>query len=195
MATDYGILYNTYYKKCINAINNLKSIHIDTRRIEKELYDINNNLEKLLKDNNLGIDIYYSKATKELMGLLVSIEEYNIYFKLDNFIKQINLKIKNIDNITIEELNDDIDNINKYLNLVKETYTRNYGNSFNIIEELYKISFKLIEIELLKKDKSTLLEILSNDDVNLQYLDTIIREKLEDIDIDNNEEIALIIYK
>ena len=60
---DSAIKYNTYLKKTKQAINNLKSININTSKLEKEIEKIEKELKKDIKNidinnNNLGIEIY-----------------------------------------------------------------------------------------------------------------------------------------
>ena len=82
---DNAMKYNTYYEKVSKAIDKLKSININTSKLEKELDKIEKELKKDIKTidvgiNNFGIEIYYSNAISELQKLLNIINDYNFYY-------------------------------------------------------------------------------------------------------------------
>ena len=116
-------------------IDKLKSIKIDTTNIEKEYKSILNSVEEELDKNKKSNKLFnadlnnlvYDKSLKELRKLIINIKEnYDIYFKIDNFIEFINSKLKENKEISNEELDEYISTMINYLKYI-------VNNNFNNI--------------------------------------------------------------
>lgn len=182
-------------------IDKLKSIKIDTTNIEKEYKSILNSVEEELDKNKKSNKLFnadlnnlvYDKSLKELRKLIINIKEnYDIYFKIDNFIEFINSKLKENKEISNEELDEYISTMINYLKYIVSNNFNNI-NVEDLINRLYKISYNLIKVEFIKNNNSLLLEYINRYDIHKMMLNKIIIEDLKEYE--NNAKIQDIIFE
>ena len=197
---DVAILYDTYFNQLKNQIDKLKSINIDVALLEEDINKINTHIETELSKvdirlNNFGIELIYQEGIKKLNKIANILNNYNFYFQLSNLLKLLRLKLRDISKISIEELDIYIDEIENYLTQIKFSSTINYQDEEKIIEQLYVLAYELIKQEIILKGNSRLLEYVKNSQIDQQFIDRLIHDEIEKIDLNSNIELATKIYE
>lgn len=199
---DTAFMYDTLYQSTKDKIEKLKNIQIDTIELEQKLYSINIKVEQEVSEVAVTSSLYsdsvgltYINGIKELKRIQSIIDNYNFYFKLNNLLKLLKLKLDSLDKIEENELNIYVEEIKGYLTEIKTSSTINYKDEEKLIDELYEIAYLMIKKELLLKENSELLDFVLKSSIDTTRIDKLIHREVSEFDLKNNKEIASQIYK
>lgn len=183
-------------------IERLKNIKINTADIEQEYKNIIKKTDEELEKNKSSETIFkpellnfiYNNSLKELRKLIINIKEnYDTYFKINNFLELLNTKLQEDSEIRKEELDEYITTMINYLKYIANNNNININNMEDLINKLYKLSYILIKKELLAQNRSLLLEYINGYNIHKKMLDKIIIEDLKTYE--DNRKIQNIILK
>ncbi len=189
---DTIIVYKSYLQTLELTINNLENIGFDMSKyrmikneITQEEYQnrIGNQSKKLLID--------YNNSTKKIKVLLEDIKKYDVYYRVNYSCDWINTKLKK-DNISEYELDSIIKELKMNIVSIINSNTINYKVEKDIIDKLYRTTFRVMEIEILLNGNSSLYDFVKKESINNSYLNKIIVEKINVIkkdDIDLKEKV------
>lgn len=178
-------------KKITNQIKELgfdtTKIEIIIKKIEKDLnisldkisqsYDEMNSIDNLLKSDFLANQ--YIDALKSIQTLeLKLINEYNTYSEINGNLLLIESKLKNITNAELPEI---IDLMIITLKKLKSS-TINYKDEKHFVESSYKLTYKLIKLELIYFNKSNLLDSVLTNETDTNYTEKYLLEEIDSLD-------------
>ena len=194
MNTDVAISYKAKLIEIDNKIREIEKIGFDVTKIKEELDSIkieNNNDIKSSKKNSFEglIEIDYINATGKLEKLDAKLDSYTIYVKAYFYVKYLN-KV----NISVENINEIIDEIKLLLRKIRNSSVVDYEDEKQVVEPFYKAILKVIFIEIKLKQKSELLEYCKNDNNDTMFISLMIEEYIKTIDLTEYPEIEVCYY-
>ena len=194
MNTDVAISYKAKLIEIDNKIREIEKIGFDVTKIKEELDSIkieNNNDIKSSKKNSFEglIEIDYINATGKLEKLDAKLDSYTIYVKAYFYVKYLN-KV----NISVENINEIIDEIKLLLRKIRNSSVVDYEDEKQVVEPFYKAILKVIFIEIKLKQKSELLEYCKNDNNDTMFISLMIEEYINTIDLTEYPEIEVGYY-
>ena len=158
----------------------IKKIKNDVNSEIKECYEIyNKNDEKTFLPDSLML--IYEKSIK-LLDKINShiISEYEEYYIIDAKCKDLNNKIEKFNNFNVKEI---IDETLELLNRLRKSTTTDYEKKRNIVQNVYKLVYKVIKLELVYTNNNSLLEDIKFYNSDIPYISKLIKKdikKLED---------------
>ncbi len=194
MNTDVAISYKAKLIKIDNKISEIEKIGFDVTKIREELNDIkvenNNDIKSSKKNSFEGFIINdYINATGKLEKLDAKLDSYTIYVKVYYYVKYLN-KV----NISVENINEIIDEIKLLLRKIRNSSVVDYEDEKQVVEPFYKAILKVIFIEIKLKQKSELLEYCKNDNNDTMFISLMIEEYINTIDLTEYPEIEVGYY-
>ena len=169
--------------KTRNMINKIKDLGFDTNEYELVLSEI---LKLKDNDNNSLISLKeasYQEILNNTYKLQEELKRESNFFKTFKAINLIEHSL--LDGLSEGELDNHINKIIEILNLIHNWKIVSDSNRNMVIDKFYEVFYQLVKLELLNKNNSILLDKISNNDIDLIYLDNIIREELS-----NNNELS-----
>lgn len=183
MNTDVAISYKAKLIEIDNKIREIEKIGFDVTKIKEELDSIK------IENNN---DIKSSKKNS-FEGLIekldAKLDSYTIYVKAYYYVKYLN-KV----NISVENINEIIDEIKLLLRKIRNSSVVDYEDEKQVVEPFYKAILKVIFIEIKLKQKSDLLEYCKNDNNDTMFISLMIEEYINTIDLTEYPEIEVGYY-
>lgn len=187
-------------------ILNVKSIGLNSDKLEDTLRAIDNNIKqeinntKLKNFNPVEIGNFcfaineatYLKGIQALKNFQENIVKiYNDYFSIVNNCNLIKNNLNNKKELNIQELTSYIYALKKSLALLKNSSTIDYGMEKNIAEMVYKITYEIIKKEIKIKNSTELLEYVKSSEIDSNYLDSIIRKEIENLNLNDNKNLLI----
>lgn len=169
--------------KTRNMINKIKDLGFDTNEYELVLSEI---LKLKDNDNNSLISLKearYQEILNNIYKLQADLRRESNFFKTFKAINLIEHSL--LDGLSEGELDDHINKIIEILNLIHNWKIVSDSNRNMVINKFYEVFYQLVKLELITKNDSILLDEIKNNDIDLIYLDNIIREELN-----NNSELS-----
>ena len=194
MNTDVAISYKAKLIEIDNKIREIEKIGFDVTKIREELDSIkieNNNDIKSSKKNSFEglIEIDYINATGKLEKLDAKLDSYTIYVKAYFYVKYLN-KV----NISVENINEIIDEIKLLLRKIRNSSVVDYEDEKQVVEPFYNAILKVIFIEIKLNQKSELLEFCKYDINDTMFISLMIEEYINTIDLAEYPEIEVCYY-
>lgn len=203
MRKDLSVVYNGKLLSVKDALKKLKELNFDVHKIEKAIAEIESDVESKIEENYHNFDkadskiflhdavtMAYTQAISKLERIDDVIkDEYNTYYV-------INAKYIALSKM-IEEINKhDIDNIiqkgMELLDLIKQSSTIDYNMEKSLVENIYKLIYKILKLELIYGQENFFLNKVAVDETDSSYLVGLVKENIEKLpkkerkDIDNN---------
>ena len=176
---DQGIQYKTKFNEVQQIIENTKKLGFDTKEYEDILHEIDANIKELVKEVYLGdkmiagrLEQVYTGGLLPLNKLSNLLEQYNIYFKVLNSCKYIDMKIKD-KNMLKEQLDKHVSMMIYNLNSLTKSSTIDYEQEKHIVEKAYDTAYNVIKLELIITGDSQLYRYIKEYDVNLSFFNKI----------------------
>jgi len=185
--TDLAIKYKNLYQTAELMLDNIKSLGFDVSEYEAILKSITANIHNNIKVNytkgfaKANYELDYSSGIAELNRLINQLDKYDVYFKILNSCKWLNIKINSQD-ITNEELKKYVSEMAYNLKQLVKSDTIDYDNEKHIVEMVYEIAYKLIKLELTMTGSSNLYEYIKREDINISYFNIIIKRELAELE-------------
>ena len=167
-----------------NKIFKLSSMGVDTQEYEKELNSITSK-----KYNSYGDSAFaYSNedtCDSEIIKLESELNEYDLIIEFYNYCNKIKPALLNmLFNKSKGEI--DIDKLNNYISKIEDYLINLYSDKNNKVSDkllsgIYEIVYYLIELEIIKTNKSTLYDFINDKHIDIRYINSIIMNKIKDI--------------
>ncbi len=190
---DLGIVYNSYLQRLELKISNIEEIGFNMSKFRKELSDICNEVSNSSKFNS-GVasekKLDYSKAINHIKQLLLDLDVYDIYYKVNNSCDWINARLDK-SRIDRDELTGYVNEMKVNLKSIVNSETMDYDVEKHIVEKVYTTAYRIIETELILTGGSELFNYASNEDVNLSYFNTIIKNRISNMNVAERSDISL----
>ena len=189
-------MINNKLSQIRNKIFKLSSMGVDTQKYEKELNSITSKKYNSYGDSAVA---YSSEDTcdSEIIKLESELKEYDLFIEFYDYcnkIKPILLEMleKSKDEINIDELNSYISKIKDYL--INLNNDKNNKVSDKLLSDIFEIVYYLIELEIIKTNKSTLYDFINDKHIDTRYINIILFNKIQDINkiFENNPDKDLI---
>ena len=189
------------YEDELNELTNktlqLLSLGVDTKECAKKIKSI------IKKDySSSALAAYYTNTNNfvedELLEIKNELSGYDFILSFYNYCNKIKPTLlemfkKPKDEINIDELNSYINKMKNYLiNLYND---KNNKKSDKLLSSIYEIVYYLIELEIIKTNKSTLYDFIKNKNIDIRYINSIIMSKIKDINKISGNDITQIIIK
>ena len=203
---DQALEYKSLLNKVDIMINNVKTLGMDTTRYEETLKKIINEVESSTKvsktkwGNNASMVLIcdYAKGIKELRALELELSEYEVYFKTINSCEYLLMRMDKMNNTNNkEEVKSYANEIIKSLEAIKFSNTIHYSDEKRIVEKIYDVAYKIIELEIITFGSSQVYEYVKNYDIDTYFLDRCIRREIESLNLNDekNKKIKEKIYE
>ena len=189
---DLAIKYKALYQKAETMISNVEEIGFDVSELKEILQNIGNEVNNSIKTQSVegfaraSYEIYYSTGINKLNKFIVFLEKYNVYFQVLNSCKWLSMRIKD-DNVTEQELKQYVSEMAYNLKLIVRSDTMDYDNEKHIVKEVYLTAYNIIKLELIMTGESMLYRFALEEDINSSYFNTIIKNDLKKINIDDKK--------
>lgn len=200
MTNDKTIEYQGKLIEITNNIKQLGTLEINTESYKLKVEEIKKDTDEQVKEeygtydkseNSIFLhDILssiYEKSIERLNKINDHIvSEYEIYYKIDGKRKEIRNKIDNLDTSKINEL---IKETKSLLKSIKSSTTIAYEEEQKLVEDIYKIVYEVIKIEIIYNQKDTLLEEIKTDQTDTCFISKLINDEVKEIlkEKDNKE--------
>lgn len=159
---------------CINYREVLEKIEEVTSEELEEAHQKFNNSDQFLTES---LNVIYGKALKRLDVLNDRLTmEYEYCYK--QIMKKCKLLNKKLDNQEENEIQNIITDIQKLLSQMKKMPTINYDENRKLVEEVYKLVYRGIKLELGSKIDSQLLEQIKTNTTDISYVAKLIKEDI-----------------
>jgi len=198
MYTDSAIQYNATLLEIEDNIKQLNKIQINSENYELAIEKIKETVKQevrncyinynktetnfLLQDSLIAI---YQKAIKQLDKINMQItQEYEFYYKICAQCKHLNTKIENLENHNIEQL------IKETLELLKNTKNStviDYNSEKDIVESVYELAYKMLKLELIYTNNTSLLDYIKHDVTDISYISRLIKTDINALNKEKNE--------
>ena len=163
-----------------NKISKLSSMGVDIQGYKKELNSITSKKYNSYGDSAFA---YSSEDTcdSEIIKLESELNEYDLIIEFYNYCNKIKPALLNMlfnkskDEINLDELNSYIKKIQDYLINLKH----DKNNTVNLTK-IYEIVYYLIELEIIKTNRSTLYDFIIDKHIDIRYINSIIMNKIND---------------
>ena len=203
---DQALEYKSLLNKVDIMINNVNKLGMDTEKYKEVLKEIINEVESSTKvskskwGNNASMVLIcdYALGLKKLRALQLELNEYEVYFKAINSCEYILMKIDKIKTTDNKEKVESYANeIIESLKAIKFSSTINYSDEKKIVEKIYDVAYKIIQLEIITFGHSQVYEYIKNYDIDTYFLDRCIRKDIESLNLkdNNNKKIKEKIYE
>ena len=88
---------------------------------------------------------------------------------------------------TLEDIKSYVADIVKVLRSVKFSSTSYYGNKRKIVEKIYEIAYKTIQLEIILFDYSEIYDYINSDDTAIFFINECVRKDVEKLDMKDEE--------
>ena len=111
------------------------------------------------------------------------LREYSDYYKIHVTCNKLKKALKNTNKDNIDET---INLANNLLNSLKQSSTIDYEDEKNLVNEVYKLVYETVKLEVTYSNNSLLLDELRNDSFDVQYIAKLVKEDIHNIKDDND---------
>lgn len=193
---DQALEYKSLLNKVDIMIKNIDALGMDTTKYKEILKGIINEVESSTKvskskwGNNASMVLIcdYAKGIKELRALELELSEYEVYFKAINSCEYLLMRIDKIDSIrNKDEVVSYAKEIIESLRAIKLSSTIHYSDEKKIVEKIYDVAYKIIELEIITFGSSQVYEYVKNYDIDTYFLDRCIRREIESLNLKDNK--------
>ena len=202
---DQALQYKSLLNKVNIIINNVSKLGMDVEKYKKTLEDIINEVEsstavsksKPKSCSGMMLVCDYTTGIKKLMALEFELKDYELYFKALNICELVSMKLNKSDILERkEDIKSYVNEIIKVLRAIKFSSTSYYGNKRKIVERIYGIAYKLIQLEIVLFGNSEIYDYINSDDTDIFFIDECVRKDVEKLDMedDKNKKIKEKIY-
>ena len=197
MRKDYSIIYNGKIKEINDNLKKLEDIKISIPTFKEAVENIIKETEisiennyKLFNNADQTLDLdkanakVYSQASKEIDKLNQQIiKEYDIYYKITmKYNKLLSLVVISlVDDVTEDNICDIVIDCRSILSLLKSSSNIDYSFEKDITEKIYKLTYKIIKLELIYSNSAGLLYALKNP-TDQNYITELIKEDIKLLD-------------
>lgn len=203
---DQALEYKSLLNKVDIMINNVNKLGMDTKKYKEVLKEIINEVESSTKvskskwGNNASMVLIcdYALGIKKLRALELELSEYEVYFKAINSCEYLFMRIEETKTIdSKEEVESYANEIIESLKAIKFSSTIHYSDEKQIVEKIYDVAYKIIQLEIITLGHSEVYEYIKNYDIDTYFLDRCIRKDIELLNLkdDNNKKIKEKIYE
>ena len=203
---DQALEYKSLLNKVDIMINNVNKLGMNTKKYKEILKEITNEVESSTKvskskwENNASMVLIcdYALGIKKLRALELELSEYEVYFKVINSCEYLLMKIdkiKTIDNK--EEVKSYANEIIESLKSIKFSSTIHYSDEKKIVEKIYDVAYKIIQLEIMTFGNSEVYEYIKNCDIDIYFLDRCIRKDIELLNLkdESNKKVKEKVYE
>lgn len=193
---DQALEYKSLLNKVDIMINNVNTLGMDTTRYKETLQKIINEVEDTTKvskskwGNNASMVLIcdYALGIKKLRALELELSEYEVYFKAINSCEYLLMRIDKMNNTNNkEEVKSYANEIIESLRAIKLSNTIHYSDEKQIVEKIYDVAYKIIELEIITFGSSQVYEYVKNYDIDTYFLDRRIRKEVESLNLKDKE--------
>ncbi len=203
---DQALEYKSLLNKVDIMIDNVNKLGMDTEKYKEVLKKIINEVESSTKvskskwGNNAGMVLIcdYALGIKKLRALELELSEYEVYFKAINSCEYLLMRIEETKTTdSKEEVESYANEIIESLKAIKFSSTIHYSDEKQIVEKIYDVAYKIIQLEIITLGYSQVYEYIKNYDIDTYFLDRCIRKDIESLNLkdDNNKKIKEKIYE
>lgn len=192
MTNDKTIEYQGKLIEVKNNIEQLETLEINTGYYKSKIKEIKKETEEKVKkkydnydksENSIFLhDILASIYDESIVRLDKInnhiISEYEIYYKINGKLKEIKNKIEDLDPSKINEL---IKETKSLLKSIKSSTTIAYEEEEKLVEDIYKIVYEVIKIEIIYSKKDTLLKDIKTDQTDISFISKLINDDVKEI--------------
>ena len=166
-----------------NKMFKLSSMGVDTQEYENELNSITSKKYNSYGDSAFA---YSSEDTcdSEIIKLESELNEYDLIIELYDYCN----KIKPILLEMLEKFKNEINmnDLNNYISKTEDYLINLYSDKNNKVSDkllinIFEIVYYLIELEIIKTNKSTLYDFINDKHIDTRYINVIIFNKMQDI--------------
>ena len=181
--------YNSLYQEISQIIDNTRELGIDADTYEHRIEMFNKMTEgKLEKAREAGAkeDTYitiYNTAIDVLNIYKKDLEKYDIYFKAKNSCDYLDLKMN--DKLTEDELDECFNEALSNIKNILDEKEAEYKDKEAIIRRVHEVAYKLIKIEILTKNDSTLYNTIISEGIDTAYFNELVKEDIKKIESDD----------
>lgn len=191
MNNDVALEYNAKIIEVKDNIEQLKILKMRSKYFHKKVEEIEKETDLKVKQcyddyfkadsdcffSDILINIY-TGAIQRLDRINEHIISYENYYKIQIKCEELKQKLINTDNTNIHEL---VQVVLALLLEMKKTSTIDYEEEKKIVEEVYKLVYKVIKLELLCTNHSTLLERIKTDNSDISYIAELIKKDIKNL--------------
>lgn len=195
MNTDVALNYKAKLIQVEDKIEEIERIGFNIKPFREELEKIiidTNSKVKISKNKKFEgfIIIDYSNAMTRLEKLDISLDSFEIYIKVKNYVEYLD---KNY--IKEDKINEIIGEIKKLLRSLGNSSVIDYEEEKKIVEPFYTGVFKVICFEIYYTGKSTLLEFCKASEIDKSFIERKIKSAVDEINFEKYPEIEAKYYE
>lgn len=177
---DQALEYKSLLNKVDIMIDNVNKLGMDTKKYKEVLKEIINEVESSTKvskskwGNNASMVLIcdYALGIKKLRALELELSEYEVYFKAINSCEYLLMRIEETKTTdSKEEVESYANEIIESLKAIKFSSTISYSDEKKIVEKIYDVAYKIIQLEIITLGYSQVYEYIKNYDIDTYFLD------------------------
>ncbi len=193
---DQALEYKSLLNKVDIMIDNVNKLGMDTKKYKEVLKEIINEVESSTKvskskwGNNASMVLIcdYALGIKKLRALELELSEYEVYFKAINSCEYLLMRIEETKTTdSKEEVESYANEIIELLKAIKFSSTIHYSDEKQIVEKIYDVAYKIIQLEIITLGRSQVYEYIKIYDIDTYFLDKCIRKEVESLNLKNNK--------
>jgi len=200
MLEDLSITYNAKLLEVKDNMKQLEKLNFDVSKYAKEI-------EKIEEETKRGIETSYQSFDKEICttflhdsnALVYSaaitkidkinrlvMEEYNSYYKIT--VKYKNLR-KQLKNKNYEDISSLVAEAKTLLKDIRTSSTVDYEMERRLVESIYEAIYKVLKLEIVLNNSSSILEQVTIDETDTAYLIRLIKADIQKLNKEDGQEI------
>lgn len=200
MPEDLSITYNAKLLEVKDNMKQLEKLNFDVSKYAKEI-------EKIEEETKRGIEASYQTFDKEsystflhdsnaqVYGTSITridkinrlvMEEYNSYYKIT--VKCKNLK-KQLRNKNYEDIDSLVAEAKTLLKDIRTSSTIDYEMERRLVESIYEAIYKVLKLEIVLNNSSSILEQVKIDETDTAYLIRLIKADIQKLNKEDGQEI------
>ncbi len=204
MSKDLSIIYNAKLTEVKDSLEQLQELNFNTEKIESTIKNIAEKVELSVEDNYQNFDkvdskiflqeslsATYSSAISKLEKIKAVIDrEYQAYVKINAKYKSLNNKVENVN---AENIDDIASKGMVLLEEIRNSSVVDYKMEKSLVENIYKLIYKIIKLELIYRGSSRIVAKVLIDDTDCTYFAELVKENISELAEEDQETIKKII--
>ena len=184
---DEAIRYNSLRQEVLSNIDHIRELGIDVKEYTNKIIWIDQYVDRNMEQNTIPTHKeasyigFYENGIKYLNNLLAEVEKYDVYYKILNSCKLIEMKLNDSIPMTLEELRKYVSEVIFNLKKLVRSETIKYEEEKPIVDKLYKVSYELIKQEILLTGSSNLYNYAVKEYINVSYFSKLVKEDIANL--------------
>ncbi len=183
---DQALVYKSLLQDTKSAIRDIGTLGFDTKPYYDTLDNIVDSVEQNVSGREGGtaamfLTMDYATGIKHLTKLYRILEKQNIYFKIFNICKLLEMKLEQ--NLSKEEISECANQVIDMLDSLRYSETTRYQDEQKIVEKAFSLAYQLIKMEILSFGESKIYNVSKEHEIDCSFFNECITDDIESLDL------------